>query len=267
MKNIMRFSILSIIFLLFGLLFSGCEKDDVANPPVLKSYTTSKTEEHATQNTKVVVVSNNIGGIIVTGWSVDTSMRAYMFNTIEASSIELANAHFNDIKFKYTIIGDTIFVSIETPSNTEEIIYKSSSLSLDIPYAMNCIISNVDGSIFLDQLSSTVTITNSAGEVNIERQEGSCVVSSSNNINVQMIVPLGGVCSLNTTNGNVSLSIPDSTHATVSLRTDQGTVTYTNLSFSQLSQTSTLLTGILGNGNSTITLYTKRGNILLNGMQ
>jgi len=267
MINKIHFKNYHIVILAFALLHVSCKKDEVTNPAELKSYTGSKTENYSTQNAKVITVSDNIGGVIITGWSSDNSMRVYLYKTIEASSSELADAHFDDIKFVSNTIGDTINVTIETPANTSEIIYKNNSLSLEIPYNLNCVIKNINGAIYADQLSSNVTVANSVNEVNIERHEGSCEVTSSNNIDVQMMIPLGGYCKLSTSMGNVSLSIPDSTNGTINLRTGEGTITYTNLTFSQLNRTSNSLTGVLGTGNADIIIYTKKGGITINGLQ
>jgi hypothetical protein len=267
MINKIHFKIYHIIIIVFILLQLSCNRDQISNPVELKSYTEGHTEYHSTQNVKTIVVSNSISGVIITGWSLDDSMRVYMYKTIEAKSSELAEVHFGDIKFTSNIIGDTMIVKIDAPENTDELKYKHSSLSIEVPYDLNCVIGNVNGAIFVDQLSSTVTVTNSVNEVEIERQEGSCEVTSSNNINVQMMVPTGGYSKLSTTAGNVSLGIPNSTNGTVNLRTDEGTITHTNLTFSQLNQTNSTLTGVLGIGNAEITIYTKKGDVTISGLE
>jgi DUF4097 and DUF4098 domain-containing protein YvlB len=208
-----------------------------------------------------------MGGVIIIGWSLSDSIRIYLYKTIEAASNELAETHFDNIKSIITKINDTLDVEMITPMNSTEIKYKHCSLSIEIPYEMNCKINNANGSVFIDQLSSDVFVKESGDKVQIDRQEGSCEVSSKNDISVSMVLPDSGYCHLNTEKGDVSLSIPDSTNSKVDLRTDDGSILYTNLTFNPLNQNTNTLSGALGTGDAEITILTRKGNIKLNGIQ
>lgn len=84
------------------------------------------------------------------GWSVSNSLRIYMYKTIEATSREFAEMHFNDLQSLITKIGDTLEATIQTPMNSKRLNYSHCSLSIEIPYEMHCPISNANGPIFID---------------------------------------------------------------------------------------------------------------------
>lgn len=65
----------------------------------------------------------------------------------------------------------------------------------------------------------------------------------------------------------MSLSIPDSTNSQVNVETEVGSISYTELTFRGLNQTPRTLSGIVGTGEAEITIYTKKGNIQLNGLE
>ncbi len=257
---------ITVIALIF--LIVSCDRNQTSEPIELKTYTKDYYSNSSTQNAKIISIYNSMGGVIITGWSFVDSMRVYMYKTIEATSKELAEMHFDDIQSIITKTGDTLVVAIDYLLDSDEIKYKHSSLSLDIPYKMNCKVSYSNGEIFIDNLSSDLSIEESENKIQIDRHEGSCEVTSNNEISVQTVLPDSDHCKLNTTEGDVSLSIPDTTNSKVDLKTDDGTITYTNLTFDQvLIQNNNNLNGILGTGDAEITVYTKKGDIELIGFK
>jgi DUF4097 and DUF4098 domain-containing protein YvlB len=66
-------------------------------------------------------------------------------------------------------------------------------------------------------------------------------------------------------NGNVSLTIPDSTSARVEAKTTNGAVSVSGLSIRDMSSSRTAVTGTLGGGSGVIRLTTVNGNVSLAG--
>ena len=263
----MRFIRIKFIIILFFIAcFTNCGNNRVANPAQLELYTKGVIQIYPIQNEKTIFVSNTKGGIIIVGWSVDDSIRVYLYKQIEATSRETADMHFGDMKGKISTTGDTLEVKIVTPENSDVINYKFCSLSIDIPINMNCTVQNSNGITMVNQLSSELIINESADDVQIEKHEGSCDVLSMKKINVQMILPDTCYCHLDSEGGDISLSIPDTTNSSVNLVTDEGTITYENLIFNQLIRNENTLNGILGTGEAEIDIHTDKGNIILSGL-
>lgn len=250
------------------MIFVGCDGNQISKSITLNTFTKDYYSGLSKQNTKIINVSNSKGGVIITGWPFSDSLRLYLYKTIDASSKELAEAHFDDIHHTISITEDTLNVTIVSPIfDLDEVSYKHCTLSIRIPYKMNCKIKNSNGAIFVDQLSSNLFIEGSKNKIQIDRHIGSCEINSSNDIDAHVTLSDSGYCKLFTVKGNISLGIPDWTNAKANLRTEEGTITYSNLIFNELNQNDNCLSGILGTGGAEITIYTKKGDIEIIGIK
>jgi hypothetical protein len=261
MKNRFVLSIAVILLILF------CDKNRITDPAGKKDFTKDTIEILSQQNTRFLNVANPLGGILVTGWSLNDTIQIHTVKTIETTTWEIAEPHFKDIGYVSSVTNDTLRLSVSAPNDAEGIRYKYCSLSMQIPYGMNCIVSEVNGAIFIDQLSSNVFIDQSREKIQIDRHEGSCEIHSENDIKVVMTLPDTGFCRLNTNKGNISLNIPAATNASVHLLTENGALSFTDLVFTQLNQTMNSLTGILGTGEAELSIDVKQGDIKLTGIK
>ena len=110
-------------------------------------------------------------------------------------------------------------------------------------------------------LSGDLRISN-AGRVTVLQHSGNCRISSSGgDIGVQIVLPEQGACTVSTSSGNISIVLPVDASARVSCITGDGLISVAGLTLSDLHQTTTSLTGVLGSGMGKIQLSTGQGNI------
>ena len=133
---------------------------------------------------------------------------------------------------------------------------------MEVPYQMLCQIENATEGIYVFDLDSTLFINNAKDNIEIQRHNGSCEINTSKgNISVEIALPDSGFCRCSTSMGDIVMKLPVTTSATVYAKSNEGTVGYTNLTFSSLSQKTDFLSGTLGTGDGEIYLETQKGNI------
>ena len=138
-------------------------------------------------------------------------------------------------------------------------------LSLEIPYALPCVIDGVGGDIDVNDLDSTLTIRNGYA-VNIIRQSGSCQVSTTTgNVKIEIAVPPGGYCRASVVTGNLFLLVPAASSASVYEKVITGTLTQSGLVFGSSARQGGVFTGLLGSGAGEIHAEVVTGNIVLQG--
>ena len=248
------------------MLFLACSQGDrntVIDPNFLDAFYHDESSFISAHGVTKVNVSNHYGSIIVTGWSLDDSIRAYLAKTIKTESRQIAELHFNDIKSEVVKDGDTLNISISAPVNSDNIYYFS-SLSLEIPLTMDCAILHSDRMVKIDGLNSDLHI-HEAEEVEVSGLNGACEVASRGNIAVQMTLPADGFCHLTSDNGHITLRLPTNTSGRVTARTAFGIVEYFYLDFSELEHENNSLSGKLGTGSAEIIMATNVGNITIIG--
>jgi len=127
-------------------------------------------------------------------------------------------------------------------------------------------IRSTNGNIFLNNCQTNVEAVLTNGNITITNVTGSVFAYLTNgNIISQIILPLGGECEHSTINGNIQLSIPQTTSAEFSATTTNGGVNTFNLDLqnSQISPKS--VSGTLGDGQGRIALESVNGNISASG--
>jgi len=264
MKN-NYYSVLILSIILICLI--GCDDENITKNYELNAYSTDQVSIHQVQSSNTINISNDLSGIIVTGWSSDNEIRIYVYKTIEATTNELAESNFDKFQVSFEEILDTVFINLNYPTDSDQIKFKSCSISIDIPYSMNCTIGYSDGPVFVSSLSSSLNVMQANSYVEVENLNGSCNVSSANQINAVLSIPDSGYCNLNSSNGNISVKFPSSINSVLDLHTEEGIIDIGSLEINNLNQTNNSLQGILGSGNSEMNVYTQKGDISLSYLQ
>jgi len=115
-----------------------------------------------------------------------------------------------------------------------------------------------------DDLAVEVAQVN--GHVTVEDLGNSLLVTVDNgSVYGTVTLPPGGEITLWVGIGDLDLRIPTSTSAELSARVGLGAITWDNLDFTNLIQTSRSLTGTLGAGTGLVDLDTGNGNIVVTG--
>ena len=140
------------------------------------------------------------------------------------------------------------------------------NLSLDVHYKKDVIIKNPNKGIYAAYLNAELEIETKAWETTIEQHNGSLEVHSiGGNITATLIIPQSGFCRCYSESGDIYVKIPSNTSANVNIKTDTGSITYSNLNLSVSSSSDQELIGVLGTGEGNIFLESKKGKIVLEG--
>jgi hypothetical protein len=212
-----------------------------------------------------LVISNRIGSIYLYGNGLPDTLRAYLYKNISAETQNKADKHFDDISLEHNFVHDSVICSITSPSNSNLLEYYC-RLDLEVTGKLQTYIQSPNYGVSLFYMDTTVYVLDSGGDIDLMKHSGSCDLKTlKGDIFTELIIRNNGFCRCNTSKGNIIVVIPSNTSATIYARTDEGVVSYSNLSISNLQESQGLLTGVLSDGNGEIRLETKKGNIELKG--
>jgi len=212
-----------------------------------------------------LVVSNRIGSIYIYGNGLPDTVRAYWYKNVTAETKNKAEEHFGDIVLEHNIVNDSVICSITAPYNSDRLEYYS-SLDLEVYGDLLTYIKSPNYKVTISYMDTTVYVLDSSGDIEIKKHNGSCELKTSKgDILVEMIIENRGFCRCYTSEGNIIVEIPSNTSATIYAKTDEGMVSYSNLTISNLQESQSMLTGELSKGNGEIRLETKKGNIEIKG--
>ena len=123
-----------------------------------------------------------------------------------------------------------------------------------------------NGNLDVNSINGDVSAALVNGNLNLQEISGNVLGALVNgNIYGKVYLPLMGTCKLNAVNGNVALSIPQTTSAHFSSRVSNGGISLANLTLQNATTTPTSLSGVLGSGNGSIDLQTVNGSIIVTG--
>jgi len=136
-----------------------------------------------------------------------------------------------------------------------------------IPQEIQCIIRNMVEGIYVAYMWSDLTVRNTKDHIDIRDHYGSCDIhTNKGEVKIEIDIPPSGYCKAATERGDIVLTIPHQTSATIYAKSYSGTATYNGLNIENLNQSYGLLTGILETGEGEIWLETKSGNIKIKGI-
>jgi DUF4097 and DUF4098 domain-containing protein YvlB len=243
---------------------AGCKKESTVAPS-LSSYDNSSSGESIVTNEHIIIVRNPLGTVIMNGeGSANPSIRWSVYKTVQAESRTQASDLFASIALNLQTSNDTIYVTLNSSRHDNSSL--QGSVQIGIPYNMICRIEQVAGNTYVSDLDTSLFVEN-ASNVNVERHNGSCDISSGvGNVSVEFALPTNGLCRVNVTKGDITLKAPTTTSATVYAKSNNGTVSLTGFIITITQQQSNFLTGTLGSGSGEIHAETNQGTIRLQSL-
>jgi DUF4097 and DUF4098 domain-containing protein YvlB len=108
-------------------------------------------------------------------------------------------------------------------------------------------------------------LSTSNGDVSVTTQRGSIEAGTSNGRIDCDIAELDSASTvrLETSNGPVTLLLPEGTSATVDITTSSGTMVIRDFAFTLIEQTTTHLRARIGDGDCSVTIRTSNGDVLV----
>lgn len=262
MKTLLSKNLFGKLILIALILLSGCKKEST-EPTSEHSFTSDAYGNIALSNQRVIVVKNSLGSILITGQGISNTCRWYLNKAVTTESVSDTAVLFSSISLSTQTSSDTLFV--EGTSTAPSNVNPQCLVQLSIPYSMVCKIEQVNGDTEVDDMDSLLVIEN-ASNVNVLRHNGSCqITTGTGNVSVASAFPDSGFCVIKVATGNIMLKVPINASAQVYAKSNNGTVSQTGLTLTNIQQQSNLLSGILGSGHGIIQLETNQGNIQIQG--
>lgn len=241
-------------------------------------------------STDVAVTTQNVlavrginGNVKITGSAVATEVTIAGTKTVKSESVQDAEDYLDNLQVSVTTTATAIGAETVQPSANRgrnlSIDYRitvPSTLRVDVvntngnvdvfSVTSNVSVVNTNGNVELDDITGNASVTLTNGNVELDNLVGSATAITTNgNVVGDVTLPLNGTLSLQTTNGTAQLVVPQNTSADVTASLANGQISVTNLTFSNLVQTPTSLTGTLGAGEGMISLMTVNGDVDLIG--
>lgn len=186
---------------------------------------------------------------------------------VKSESTADAERWLQELNVLVNTFSNSIEVTTEQPNETYgrnfQVFYE-----VRVPQSWQVDIDNVNGIIRLDSLNARATVNSVNGDVWVTEHNGDLIVDLVNGqINSTVYLPIDGICDLETVNGLIFLSIPESTSAMVNASVVNGSINLSNLQLTQSTVTNRSVSGKLGNGEGTIRTTAVNGTINLTGFQ
>jgi len=185
---------------------------------------------------------------------------------IESESIDDARENLHRLQVEIIEGSEEIYITTKQPEQNQGRNYKVMYI-VELPQDWDVNLNQVNGNIEINNLQGDASIALVNGNVKLINSNGSTAANLVNGtINAVLRIPTPGYCHLNSVNGQILLSIPDTTSAQFRAAVVNGSVGVNNLILQNLQSTNKEVRGKLGEGDGSIDLQLVNGTIVVNGM-
>ena len=252
--------------MLLGFLYFSCSSDSTISKIVLETFHipfNGQIPDNGSQNYEIL---NPLGGLMILGSAGNGSIDYYIDKIINAQSQSEALAAADSITLHTELDAYTLSLELTAPANSSYYEY-SGLLSISPYFSSNCIVEYAAGGIYISDMAGTILINNGLKEIEIERHNGSCNVQTVNgNLDIDISLSASDQCRAVTSIGDIQLTLPVNTSATLSALTGSGSITVINLDMAFTINLSDEISGTIGDGEALINLETTEGNIIIIGI-
>jgi len=207
------------------------------------------------------------GDVAIVGETAARSVTVNAEMQVGSDTAEDAKKGLDAMKVLVTDTSGEITVQTLQPASTGGREY-AVVYTILLPADMDVTVTQNNGTVVVEKMESPVLVDITNGDVRLANQSGSADVMVSNgSIHADVTLPPGGTILLSTGNGNIDLSIPKSTSAAFSALVANGTISVSDLEFTNAVQPPKSVTGTLGDGNGEIGLRVDaNGSIFVHGV-
>lgn len=270
MKNISIKIIISASWIMFALWFSCSSNDNPVDTDDEISNTDFKAEESYTFRTAVLnhtrfrLEAIN-GNIFIKGITDYDSIIAVCEKYVGSESIEDAEEHLQKLGVNVQDLNNEIYIKTIQPQESHGRDYVV-NYEILIPNNLEVSVVNMNGIVTVDSVHQNVSVENANGQIVLNEISGSVLGNILNGyIESTVILPTDGTLTLNAINGGIGLNIPQNTSAEFSAHVTIGNISISNLDLQDEVRTDNSISGILNDGQGTISLSTINGNISVFG--
>ncbi len=228
-----RYSIL-VILILFT---SSCGGDSTLSYEDVDSHTLTLTTQ-----TELIIEDTN-GSVTITGSDTTDILSCTISKKVTSNvSEDDARSHISDIEVTVNNDANTVKYEVAHPS--------SDNISYEVNFDI-VLPNNFNHTITLD--NGDITLQSATTTVNVDLLNGTCTADLFLSETCDVLISIG--------NGEIALTLPDSTNANLAASVVNGAISNTGLTFTDQQTSSTLFTGTLGTGNGNIALSVVNGHV------
>ncbi|HQV34629.1 MAG TPA: DUF4097 family beta strand repeat-containing protein [Calditrichia bacterium] len=249
----------------FILLLSGCDSGSTTNPPA-----TFQAEERFIGNLSYpasvgkLVVGNPHGFTNVSGLGTMARIDYVIDRRVQASSFDLATQELDSIFLTHTLAPDSLVCLVSTPFRTD--IDYEGNLAMEIFGETDLVVREPNQGLRASWITGTLTSNCGDFSTEIDQHQGSVRATSRKGpITATLSLGIGGFCYCFSDSGDITVRIPMGTSADISLKTESGSLSLSNLSLVPEVETTREIRGRIGSGGATITLESRGGKVTLEG--
>ncbi len=216
-------------------------------------------------NQKSISVEGINGPIAISGKPGISSVKIWGERIVKSDRYNDAEKHLEHLEVLVSDGQDQISVKTDQPTLTYgrsyQVVY-----NIIIPHNWDVNVENVNGRVQIDSLNGNINIGLVNGDAVITESYGNISIGVTNGaVYGKVALPINGLCTINTVNGQVQLNIPQTTSAELAAKVTNGTVSVSNLALKNMVSSQNSVSGVLGIGQGEITVATVNGTINING--
>ncbi len=285
-KSALIIHIMIVVVVAFlAMMMISCDDGDIFGDVDNNEYVASSTfSERYPLSEKTVLKVEAINGVIdiITSENLD-SVHVWGERIVKSDSQNDAEEHLELLEVHIYDTPDILFVNTEQPEQSDGRVYIV-NYHIELPKSWDAEITHINGNVSMTAFDSNVDIVLTNGNINLGVVRGDLTYSLGNgNIDIDhvygnvngsqtngtfggsVIIPLTGHCLIGNVNGNMNLSIPETSSAMLMASLTNGSISLSGLDLSDQTISSSSVSGKLGNGNGDITITNVNGDINIDG--
>jgi hypothetical protein len=252
-----HYILLAIAVLLFFTAFAGCLSEELGDNIVNEEYSG---EYNTNQNTTLKVTNINGNVDIIT----------YEGNTVKLEVEErVSEKEKEQLKeTNVTVTEENNEIVIKTVRDDPDDNQVTVIMDIKVPkYLIVESVATSNGDVTVKDVNGYPSVSSSNGNVVVEGTNGISQVETSNGKVTAEIHGFTEDISISSSNGNVMVSILPSLNATISMQTSNGDVSITALTLDDLVDSGKQASGKLNGGGHSISISTSNGNVDLKKLE
>jgi hypothetical protein len=253
--------------LILGLMLpAGCGNDNSTSPQPIFS-ASEPFQFTVTKGARTKLELRGVSGSInVTGVAGASAISVAGVKQVDSFTPSDARIQLDVLQVEIDSSGTELLVQTDQPTDSQGRNY-TVNYTVTVPEDFQVALVNVNGPVSAEAIRDSLVVLATNGEIDVTGTEGSTSLTLINGpVDASVTIPPGGGIVMATTNGDLTLQIPQSTSAQFSSSFANGSINVTGLILTDIDQTPTSLSGTLGTGNGTIVLTVANGTISVMGI-
>lgn len=261
----------ALILIIACIFMAGCESNDnpVDSDDNNKStkYIARESFSHTVpfnKHTQFRIVGVN-GEISINGVTNSDTFVITGEKSVGSDSTEDAQEHLQYLDVTVQDLTHEVYVFTTQPQQSLGRNY-TVDYTISMPKDLSVTVFTINGDVSVVSIDNSVTAENITGTIKVKDIVGDVSATLTNGrIEGDVTLPMNGTIFMRLVSGDIVLTIPKSTSASLTAQVTNGTIKTSGLDIKNQNQSQRSLYGTLGNGQGTLSLITINGSINISG--